>query len=155
MKKRSLLILFLLAWILTANIHAEINYIQSGDLYHHAMSGENPAQEKLFQSSSYYNNNYTIPFAADKIEIGGGSPYIGTSPSNISGRRNAGELPPGFWIDPEDTPEGPSIVPLSEGMWFMLLCIFGYCIKLVIEQLRSTVRKYRLCLLLKKNKLKR
>ena len=70
MKEKSLIVLFFFAWIFITNIHAQIDYpAQSSEFYQPAMSSDMPMQQSSFQSSSYYNNTYTVPFAAENINV--------------------------------------------------------------------------------------
>lgn len=133
MKKQSLVILFFFAWIFTANIHAQIDYTtQSGGFYQPTISSDMPMQQSSFQSSSYYNNTYTVPFAAESMEIGSNDPYASSSPSNISGRKNADNP---FWTGggDENKPEGPSI-PLGNGIWFLLICALGAVLRITFKR---------------------
>ena len=124
MKKQSLVILFFFAWIFTANIHAQIDYTtQSGGFYQPTISSDMPMQQSSFQSSSYYNNTYTVPFAAESMEIGSSDPYYTAAPS---GRRNA---PP--------TVSGPApdiTIPLGDGIWFLLICALGAVLRITFKR---------------------
>ena len=131
MKKQSLVILFFFAWIFTANIHAQIDYTtQSGGFYQPTISSDMPMQQSSFQSSSYYNNTYTVPFAAESMEIGSNDPYASSSPSNISGRKNAWGWTEG---GEENNPTGPSI-PLGDGIWFLLICALGAVLRITFKR---------------------
>ena len=133
MKKQSLVILFFFAWIFTANIHAQIDYTtQSGGFYQPTISSDMPMQQSSFQSSSYYNNTYTVPFAAESMDIGSNDPYASSSPSIISGRKNADNP---FWTEggQENQPEGPTI-PLGDGMWFLLFCAVGVVLRITFKR---------------------
>ena len=134
MNKTNLVILFFLAWILTPNIYAQYEYpTQGNDFYQPTMSSDINTQT-TFQSASatYYNNTYTVPFAAESMEIGSNDPYASSSPSNISGRKNADNP---FWTDGgnENKPEGPSI-PLGDGIWFLLICALGAVLRITFKR---------------------
>lgn len=125
MKKKSLVILFFFAWIFIPNIYAQVDYApQGGELYQPAIGSNMPAQQSSFQSSSYYNNTYTVPFAAENVEIGSNDPYA--SSSAPSGRRNA---PPTV----SGKPTMPTI-PLGDGMWFLLFCAVGVVIRITFKR---------------------
>ena len=131
MKKHYLAILFFFAWIFTANIQAQIDYTtQSGGFYQPTVGSDIPMQQSSFQSSSYYNNTYTVPFAAESIEIGSNDPYASSSPSNISGRKNGWGWTEG---GEENNPTGPSI-PLGDGIWFLLICALGLILRITFKQ---------------------
>ena len=131
MKEKSLIVLFFFAWIFITNIHAQIDYpAQSSEFYQPAMSSDMPMQQSSFQSSSYYNNTYTVPFAAESMEIGSNDPYASSSPSNISGRKNAWGWTEG---GQENQPEGPSI-PLGNGIWFLLICALGVVLRITFKR---------------------
>ena len=127
MKKHYLAILFFFAWIFTANIQAQIDYTtQSGGFYQPTVGSDIPMQQSSFQSSSYYNNTYTVPFAAESIEIGSSDPYYTPSSSAPSGRRNA---PP--------TVSGPApdiTIPLGNGIWFLLICALGAVLRITFKR---------------------
>ena len=127
MKEKSLIVLFFFAWIFITNIHAQIDYpAQSSEFYQPAMSSDMPMQQSSFQSSSYYNNTYTVPFAAENIDVSGNNQYSSTP----SGRRNAGapQIPPG--TPPPDFPK----VPLGEGIWFLLICALGAVLRITFKR---------------------
>lgn len=127
MKEKSLIALFFFAWIFITNIHAQIDYpAQSSEFYQPAMSSDMPMQQSSFQSSSYYNNTYTVPFAAENIDVSGNNPYSSTP----SGRRNAGAplIPPG--TPPPDFPD----VPLGDGIWFLLICALGAVLRITFKR---------------------
>lgn len=127
MKKKSLVILFFFAWIFIPNIHAQVDYAtQGGELYQPAIGSNMPAQQSSFQSSSYYNNTYTVPFAAENMEIGSTNPY--SSSSTPSGRRNA---PPTVSGNPE-YPEVP--VPLGDGTLFLLMCAVAVALRIAFKR---------------------
>lgn len=128
MKKQSLVILFFFAWIFTANIHAQIDYTtQSGGFYQPTISSDMPMQQSSFQSSSYYNNTYTVPFAAENMEIGSNNPYASSSSTTPSGRRNA---PPNATGPFPDTPS----IPLGDGIWFLLICALGVVLRITFKR---------------------
>lgn len=129
MNKTNLVILFFLAWILTPNIYAQYEYpTQGNDFYQPTMSSDINTQA-TFQSASatYYNNTYTVPFAAENMEIGSTNPY--SSSSTPSGRRNA--PPPTVSGNPE-FPEVP--VPLGDGIWFLLICALGAALRITFKR---------------------
>ena len=133
MNKTNLVILFFLAWILTPNIYAQYEYpTQGNDFYQPTMSSDINTQT-TFQSASatYYNNTYTVPFAAENMEIGSTNPY-GSSSSTPRGRQNAGGW---GWTEggDENKPEGPSI-PLGEGIWFLLICALGAVLRIAYKR---------------------
>ena len=131
MKKHYLAILFFFAWTFIPNIHAQVDYTtQSGGFYQPTISSDMPMQQSSFQSSSYYNNTYTVPFAAESMEIGSNDPYASSSPSNISGRKNAWGWTEG---GQENQPEGPSI-PLGNGIWFLLICALGVVLRITFKR---------------------
>lgn len=124
MKKQSLVILFFFAWIFTANIHAQIDYTtQSGGFYQPTISSDMPMQQSSFQSSSYYNNTYTVPFAAESMEIGSSDPYYTAAPA---GRRNA---PPAV-----SGPAPDITIPLGDGIWFLLICALGAVLRITFKR---------------------
>lgn len=126
MKKKSLVILFFFAWIFIPNIYAQVDYAtQGGKLYQPAIGSNMPAQQSSFQSSSYYNNTYTVPFAAENVEIGSNDPYASSAPS---GRRNA---PP---IISGDKPPTMPTIPLGDGMWFLLFCAVGVVLRITFKR---------------------
>lgn len=125
MNKTNLVILFFLAWILTPNIYAQYEYpTQGNDFYQPTMSSDINTQS-TFQSASatYYNNTYTVPFAAENMEIGSTNPYASSAPS---GRRNA---PPTV----SGEPTMPTI-PLGDGMWFLLFCAVGVILRITFKR---------------------
>lgn len=124
MKKQSLVILFFFAWIFTTNIHAQIDYTtQSGGFYQPTISSNMPMQQSSFQSSSYYNNTYTVPFAAESMEIGSSDPYYTAEPT---GRRNA---PPAV-----SGPAPDITIPLGDGIWFLLICALGAVLRITFKR---------------------
>ena len=135
MKKHYLAILFFFAWTFIPNIHAQVDYAtQGGELYQPAIGSNMPAQQSSFQSSSYYNNTYTVPFAAENVEIGSNDPYASSAPS---GRRNA---PPEA---PSPFPDTPGVgndsgddnnQPLGDGMWFLLFCAVGVVLRITFKR---------------------
>lgn len=131
MNKTNLVILFFLAWILTPNIYAQYEYpTQGNDFYQPTMSSDINTQA-TFQSASatYYNNTYTVPFAAENMEIGSTNPY-GSSYSTTKGRQNSWGWTEG---GNENKPEGPSI-PLGEGIWFLLICALGAVLRIAYKR---------------------
>jgi hypothetical protein len=132
MNKTNLVILFFLAWILTPNIYAQYEYpTQGNDIYQPTMSSDINTQA-TFQSASatYYNNTYTVPFAAEDMEIGSTNPY--SNSSTPSGRRN---VPPGVTGPPSDFPGGlPGNQPLGDGMWFLLFCAVGVVLRITFKR---------------------
>lgn len=125
MKEKSLIALFFFAWIFITNIHAQIDYpAQSSEFYQPAMSSDMPMQQSSFQSSSYYNNTYTVPFAAENIDVSSNNPYSSTP----SGRRNAG--PPTATGQHPDFPD----VPLGDGIWFLLICALGVVLRITFKR---------------------
>ena len=128
MNKTNLVILFFLAWILTPNIYAQYEYpTQGNDFYQPTMSSDINTQT-TFQSASatYYNNTYTVPFAAENMEIGSTNPY--SNSSTPSGRRNAPPTVPG-------NPEFPEVpVPLGDGIWFLLICALGAVLRITFKR---------------------
>lgn len=133
MKKQSLVILFFFAWIFTTNIHAQIDYTtQSGGFYQPTISSDMPMQQSSFQSSSYYNNTYTVPFAAESMEIGSNDPYASSSPSNISGRKNTNGW---GWTEgtDENNPTDPTI-PLRDGTLFLLMCAVAVALRIAFKR---------------------
>ena len=137
MKKKSLVILFFFAWIFIPNIHAQVDYAtQGGELYQPAIGSNMPAQQSSFQSSSYYNNTYTVPFAAESMEIGSSNPYNDNSsndPTKVSGRKNGWGWTEG---GQENQPEGPTI-PLGDGMWFLLICALGAVLRITFKRIEK------------------
>lgn len=130
MKEKSLIALFFFAWIFITNIHAQIDYpAQSSEFYQPAMSSDMPMQQSSFQSSSYYNNTYTVPFAAENINVSNNDPYASSSSTTPSGRRN---VAPGI---PEGTlpPDFPG-VPLGDGIWFLLICALGAVLRITFKR---------------------
>lgn len=124
MKEKSLIVLFFFAWIFITNIHAQIDYpAQSSEFYQPAMSSDMPIQQSSFQSSSYYNNTYTVPFAAENIDVSSNNPYSSTP----SGRRNA---PPTATGQHPDFPD----VPLGDGIWFLLICALGAVLRITFKR---------------------
>ena len=124
MKEKSLIVLFFFAWIFITNIHAQIDYpAQSSEFYQPAMSSDMPMQQSSFQSSSYYNNTYTIPFAAENIDVSSNNPYS----SEPSGRRNAPPTTTGPHPDP------PAILH-GEGIWFLLICVLGAVLRITFKR---------------------
>lgn len=124
MKEKSLIALFFFAWIFITNIHAQIDYpAQSSEFYQPTMSSDMPMQQSSFQSSSYYNNTYTVPFAAENIDVSGNNPYSSTP----SGRRNA--PPPATGPHP-DLPA----IPLGNGIWFLLICALGAVLRITFKR---------------------
>lgn len=129
MKEKSLIALFFFAWIFITNIHAQIDYpAQSSEFYQPAMSSDMPMQQSSFQSSSYYNNTYTVPFAAENMDINSSNPYA-SSPAP-SGRRNAGEGPPTATGPHPD----PPAIPLGDGIWFLLICALGAVLRITFKR---------------------
>lgn len=131
MNKTNLVILFFLAWILTPNIYAQYEYpTQGNDFYQPTMSSDINTQS-TFQSASatYYNNTYTVPFAAENMEIGSTNPY-GSSSSTTKGRQNSWGWTEG---GDENKPEGPSI-PLGDGIWFLLICALGVVLRITFKR---------------------
>ena len=129
MNKTNLVILFFLAWILTPNIYAQYEYpTQGNDFYQPTMSSDINTQA-TFQSASatYYNNTYTVPFAAENMEIGSTNPY--SSSSTPSGRRNA--PPPTVSGNPE-FPEVP--VPLGDGTLFLIICAVAVALRIAFKR---------------------
>ena len=128
MNKTNLVILFFLAWILTPNIYAQYEYpTQGNDFYQPTMSSDINKQA-TFQSASatYYNNTYTVPFAAENMEIGSTNPY--SNSSTPSGRRNA---PPTV----EGNPEFPEVpVPLRDGTLFLLICAVAVALRIAFKR---------------------
>ena len=128
MNKTNLVILFFLAWILTPNIYAQYEYpTQGNDFYQPTMSSDINTQT-TFQSASatYYNNTYTVPFAAENMEIGSTNPY--SNSSTPSGRRNA---PPTV----EGNPEFPEVpVPLGDGILFLLMCAVAVALRIAFKR---------------------
>lgn len=134
MNKTNLVILFFLAWILTPNIYAQYEYpTQGNDFYQPTMSSDINTQA-TFQSASatYYNNTYTVPFAAENMEIGSTNPY-GSSYSTPRGRQNSWGWTEG---GDENKPEGPSI-PLGEGIWFLLICALGAVLRITFKRIEK------------------
>ena len=122
-----ILIIFVCAFI--PEVYAEMDYSsQNRDFYQPTMSNDVRTQS-AFQSTSYYNGSYTVPFAADNIEIGSTNPYASSSPT---GRRNA---PPSIPGGTDNKPTMPTI-PLGDGVWFLLACalIFVARKKLIRKQ---------------------
>lgn len=137
MKEKSLIVLFFFAWIFITNIHAQIDYpAQSSEFYQPAMSSDMPMQQSSFQSSSYYNNTHTVPFAAENINVSNNDPYASSSSTTPSGRRNVapgiqpGTLPPDF---PGGLP-GNNNQPLGDGMWFLLICALGAVLRITFKR---------------------
>lgn len=137
MKEKSLIVLFFFAWIFITNIHAQIDYpAQSSEFYQPAMSSDMPMQQSSFQSSSYYNNTYTVPFAAENIDVSSNNPYS----SEPSGRRNAGapQIPPGTPLPNlpgiGDQPGNDNNQPLGDGMWFLLFCAVGAVLRITFKR---------------------
>lgn len=131
MKEKSLIALFFFAWIFITNIHAQIDYpAQSSEFYQPAMSSDMPMQQSSFQSSSYYNNTYTVPFAAENINVSNNDPYASSSSTTPSGRRNAGApvIPGGTPI-----PDFPDF-PLGDGIWFLLICALGAVLRITFKR---------------------
>lgn len=129
MKEKSLIVLFFFAWIFITNIHAQIDYpAQSSEFYQPAMSSDMPMQQSSFQSSSYYNNTYTVPFAAENINVSNNDPYASSSSTTPSGRRNAG--PPTATGQHPDLPT----IPLGEGIWFLLICALGAVLRITFKR---------------------
>jgi hypothetical protein len=129
MKEKSLIVLFFFAWIFITNIHAQIDYpAQSSEFYQPAMSSDMPMQQSSFQSSSYYNNTYTVPFAAENINVSNNDPYASSSSTTPSGRRNAGA--------PDVTGPPPPLpsFPLGDGMWFLLFCAVGAVLRITFKR---------------------
>lgn len=132
MKEKSLIALFFFAWIFITNIHAQIDYpAQSSEFYQPAMSSDMPMQQSSFQSSSYYNNTYTVPFAAENINVSNNNPYS----SEPSGRRNAApEAPEPFPDLPGGLPGNDNNQPLGDGMWFLLFCALGAVLRITFKR---------------------
>lgn len=130
MKEKSLIALFFFAWIFITNIHAQIDYpAQSSEFYQPAMSSDMPMQQSSFQSSSYYNNTYTVPFAAENIDVSGNNPYASSSSTTPSGRRNVVPVIPGG----TPIPDFPN-VPLGDGIWFLLICALGAVLRITFKR---------------------
>ena len=129
MKEKSLIVLFFFAWIFITNIHAQIDYpAQSSEFYQPAMSSDMPMQQSSFQSSSYYNNTYTVPFAAENINVSNNDPYASSSSTTPSGRRNAGAP------DVTGPPPPPPTIPLGNGIWFLLICALGAVLRITFKR---------------------
>ena len=129
MKEKSLIALFFFAWIFITNINAQIDYpAQSSEFYQPAMSSDMPMQQSSFQSSSYYNNTYTVPFAAENMDINSSNPYA--SSPEPSGRRNAAPGAPGPF---PDLP-GFGDQPLGDGIWFLLICALGAVLRITFKR---------------------
>lgn len=129
MKEKSLIALFFFAWIFITNIHAQIDYpAQSSEFYQPAMSSDMPMQQSSFQSSSYYNNTYTVPFAAENINVSNNDPYASSSSTTPSGRRNAGAP------DVTGPPPPPPSIPLGDGIWFLLICALGVVLRITFKR---------------------
>lgn len=128
MKEKSLIVLFFFAWIFITNIHAQIDYpAQNSEFYQPAMSSDMPMQQSSFQSSSYYNNTYTVPFAAENINVSNNDPYASSSSTTPSGRRNAPSTVTG---PPPPTPT----FPLGDGIWFLLICALGAVLRITFKR---------------------
>ena len=82
-----------------------------------------PMQLSSFQSSSYYNNTYTVPFAAENIDVSSNNPYS----SELSGRRNT---PP----DTTGPHPDPPTIPLGDGIWFLLICALGAVLRITFKR---------------------
>lgn len=133
MKKKISILLLFFTWMLIPNIHAQYSTPNSG-FYQPAVGSDMPTQQSSFQSSSYYNNTYTVPFAAENVEIGSNDPYASSAPS---GRRNA---PPEA---PSPFPDTPGVdndsgndnnQPLGDGMWFLLFCAVGVVLRITFKR---------------------
>lgn len=136
MNKTNLVILFFLAWILTPNIYAQYEYpTQGNDFYQPTMSSDINTQTTFQSASATYYNNYTVPFAAENMEIGSNDPYASSSSTTPSGRRNA---PPGVTGPPSDFPGGlpgnDNNQPLGDGMWFLLFCALGAVLRIAFKR---------------------
>lgn len=136
MKEKSLIALFFFAWIFITNIHAQIDYpAQSSEFYQPAMSSYMPMQQSSFQSSSYYNNTYTVPFAAENINVSNNDPYTSSSSTTPSGRRNAPPTATGQHPDfPGGLPGNDNNQPLGDGMWFLLFCAVGVVLRITFKR---------------------
>ena len=127
MKKKISILLLFFTWMLIPNIHAQYSTPNSG-FYQPAVGSDMPTQQSSFQSSSYYNNTYTVPFAAENVEIGSNDPYASSAPS---GRRNA---PPTVSGTPTMPGGLPGNQPLGDGMWFLLFCAVGVVLRITFKR---------------------
>lgn len=133
MKKKISILLLFFTWMLIPNIHAQYSTPNSG-FYQPAVGSDMPTQQSSFQSSSYYNNTYTVPFAAENVEIGSNDPYASSAPS---GRRNAPPEVTGPFIDPPGGLPGSgndNNQPLGDGMWFLLFCAVGVVLRITFKR---------------------
>lgn len=130
MKKKISILLLFFTWMLIPNIHAQYSTPNSG-FYQPAVDSDMPTQQSSFQSSSYYNNTYTVPFAAENMDINSSNPYASSAPS---GRRNVAPVIPGE-TPPPDFPGGfPGNQPLGDGMWFLLFCAVGVVLRITFKR---------------------
>lgn len=135
MKKKISILLLFFTWMLIPNIHAQYSTPNSG-FYQPAVGSDMPTQQSSFQSSSYYNNTYTVPFAAENMDINSSNPYA-SSPAP-SGRRNAGapEVTGPFPNTPGGLPGSgnDNNQPLGDGMWFLLFCAVGVVLRITFKR---------------------
>ena len=124
MKQQFLIILFFLACILTTNIYAQFDVPSPEVGIHQPTINQDAPAQTSFKSSSYYNNSYSVPFAAENIEIGNNNPNI-TTRQNITTRAKIGG---------EEDPNWPSYTPLGNGIWFLLICALGAALRITFKR---------------------
>lgn len=125
MKQQFLIILFFLAGILTTNIYAQFDVPSPEAGIHQPTINQDAPAQTSFKSSSYYNNSYSVPFAAENIEIGNNNP-------NITTRQN---VTPAAKIPGDKDPNMPSYPqPLGDGIWFLLICALGAVLRITFKR---------------------
>ena len=115
-------ILFLLACNMLSIVKAD-TYVPNGNDPSHNIGAHTVTTQPAFQSSSYYNGSYTVPFAADEIEVGANNPYRSSS---MSGPQQAPPWMPGGEGNNPDYPSVGPETPIGDGIWMMLLCALVY-----------------------------
>lgn len=128
MKQQFLIILFFLACILTTNIYAQFDVPSPEAGIHQPTINQDAPAQTSFKSSSYYNNSYSVPFAAENIEIGNNNPNITTRQNVTTGARKRS------WGGDQD-PNPPSYPqPLGDGIWFLLICALGAVLRITFKR---------------------